>query len=116
MYFIGRLGANPKSPINCLAYIDLNPIRAGLVDRPEEYGWSCLVYRFRSSRKDDFLSWNPRLKEYNVKNPKERLRQYRKFVRQGFKLFRDIIQPKRERKPYRIKGLEQINSMKRLSA
>ena len=23
--------------INCLAYIDLNPLRAGLVDRPEEY-------------------------------------------------------------------------------
>ena len=23
--------------INCLAYIDLNPLRAGLVERPEEY-------------------------------------------------------------------------------
>jgi hypothetical protein len=50
--------------INCLAYIDLNPLRAGLVDRPEEYRWSSLGYRFRSSRKDDFLSWNLGLKEY----------------------------------------------------
>ena len=23
--------------VNCLAYIDLNPLRAGLVDRPEDY-------------------------------------------------------------------------------
>jgi hypothetical protein len=30
----------------------------------------------------------------------------REFVRQGFELFRDIIQPKRERKPHRIKGLD----------
>jgi REP element-mobilizing transposase RayT len=28
--------------INCLAYIDLNPLRAGLVDRPEEYRWNSL--------------------------------------------------------------------------
>jgi len=146
--------------INCLAYIDLNPIRAGLVDRPEEYRWSSLGYRFRSSRKDELLSWNLGLKEYNVKSTKERLRQYREFVyarggvdlgkgkildavplpesverfiqrtrfftdagiigsrefvRQGFELFRDIIQPKRERKPHRIQGLESIYSLKRLT-
>jgi REP element-mobilizing transposase RayT len=145
--------------INCLAYIDLNPVRAGLVDRPEEYRWSSLGYRFRSSRKDEFLSWNLGLKEYNVKSPKERLRLYRgfvyarggvdtgkdrilnavllpesvecfiqrtrfftdagiigskEFVRQVFELFREIIQPKRERKPHRIQGLEQIYSLKRL--
>jgi REP element-mobilizing transposase RayT len=146
--------------INCLAYIDLNPIRAGLVDRPEEYHWSSLGYRFRSSRKDGFLSWNMGLKEYNVKSPKERLRLYREFVyarggvdlgkgrildaialpenverfiqrtrfftdagimgsrefvRQGFELFRDIIRPKRERKPHRIQGLDQVYSLKRLT-
>jgi hypothetical protein len=38
----------------------------------------------------------------------------REFVRQGFELFRDIIQPKRERKPHRIQGLDSIYSMKRL--
>jgi REP element-mobilizing transposase RayT len=30
--------------INCLAYIDLNPLRAGLVKRPEEYRWNSLGY------------------------------------------------------------------------
>jgi len=63
-----------------LEYIDLNPVRAGLVDRPEEYHWSSLGYRFRSSRNDDFLSWNLGFKEYNVKGPKERFRLYREFV------------------------------------
>ncbi len=145
--------------INCLAYIDLNPVRAGLVERPEEYSWSSLGYRFRSSRKDEFLSWNLGLEQYNVKTTKERLRLYREFVyarggvdtrkdkildaallpesverfiqrtrfftdagiigscefvRQGFELFRDIIRPKRERKPHRIEGLGSIYSMKRL--
>ncbi|MDZ7760294.1 MAG: transposase [Desulfovermiculus sp.] len=66
--------------INCLAYIDLNPVRAGLVDRPEDHRWSSLGYRFRSSYKEQFLSWNLGLKEYNVKSPKERLRLYREFV------------------------------------
>ncbi len=37
-------------------------------------------YRFRSSRKDEFLPWNLGLKEYNVKSPKERLRQYRESI------------------------------------
>jgi REP element-mobilizing transposase RayT len=146
--------------INCLAYIDLNPVRAGLVDRPEDYRWSSLGYRFRASSKDGFLSWNLGLEEYNVDNPKKRLRLYREFVyarggvdtgkgkilqgvplpesverflqrtrffteagiigskefvRQGFEHFRDLIQPKRERKPHRIQGLEQVYSLKRLT-
>ena len=41
--------------INCLVYIDLNPVRAGLVDRPEDYRWSSLGYRFQFSSKDEFL-------------------------------------------------------------
>jgi hypothetical protein len=39
----------------------------------------------------------------------------REFVRQGFELFRDIIRPKRERKPHRIQGLDQVYSLKRLT-
>jgi hypothetical protein len=50
------------------------------MDRPEKYSWSSLGYRFRTSNKDKFLSWNLGLKEYNVKSPKERLSLYRKFV------------------------------------
>jgi len=30
--------------VNCLAYIDLNPLRAGSVKHPEEYRWSSIGY------------------------------------------------------------------------
>jgi hypothetical protein len=43
------------------------------VDRPEGS-------RFRAHRNDAFLSWNLGLKEYDIDNPKERLRLYREFV------------------------------------
>ena len=42
--------------INCLAYIDLNPLRAGLVKRPEDYRWNSLGYHIQADNKDDFLS------------------------------------------------------------
>ena len=42
--------------INCLAYIDLNPLRAGLVNRPEEYRWNSLGYHIQAGNKDNLLS------------------------------------------------------------
>lgn len=39
----------------------------------------------------------------------------REFVRQGFELFRDIIQTKRKRRPHKIQGLAEIYSLKRLT-
>jgi REP element-mobilizing transposase RayT len=36
--------------INCLAYIDLNPLRAGLVKRPEEYRWNSIGYHVQTKK------------------------------------------------------------------
>ena len=44
-----------KSLLSCMAYIDLNPIRANLVKLPEDYRWSGLGYRMGS--KSVFLSF-----------------------------------------------------------
>ncbi len=66
--------------INCLAYIDLNPLRAGLVDRPEEYRWNSLGYHVQTNNRDNFLSTDFGLKEFNVKSKKERIRRYRRYV------------------------------------
>ena len=66
--------------INCLAYIDLNPIRAGIVEKPEEYRWSSLGYHVQTNNKDNLLSTDFGLKEFNVKSEKERVRVYRKYV------------------------------------
>ena len=82
--------------VNCLAYIDLNPVRAGLVDRPENYRWSSLGYHVQTDNKDNFLSFDFGLKEFgpdesatlsrgelnraSIKNREERVRRYRKYV------------------------------------
>jgi len=62
--------------VNCLAYIDLNPLRAGVVKKPEEYRWSSIGYHMQRSNKDDFLSTDFGLQEFNVKDEKERYRRY----------------------------------------
>jgi len=66
--------------INCLAYIDLNPLRAGIVSRPEEYRWNSLGYHIQTGNKDDFLSLDFGLKEFGVPDAEERLRGYRRYV------------------------------------
>jgi hypothetical protein len=73
--------------VNCLAYIDLNPLRAGLVDRPEEYRWSSLGYHLQTQNKDQFLSTDFGLEEFNpppadkvLESEKERIRRYRRYV------------------------------------
>jgi len=66
--------------INCLAYIDLNPLRAGLVERPEEYRWNSLGYHVQTNNRDKFLSTDFGLKEFNIKSRKERIRRYRRYV------------------------------------
>jgi putative transposase len=66
--------------INCLAYIDLNPVRAGLVERPEDYRWCSLGYHVQTGNKERFLSLDFGLREFGVKSGKERLRHFRRFV------------------------------------
>ena len=66
--------------INCLAYIDLNPLRAGIVSRPEDYRWNSLGYHVQTNNQDNFLSTDFGLKEFKVKSEKERIRRYRRYV------------------------------------
>ena len=66
--------------INCLAYIDLNPIRAGIVKKPEDYRWSSLGYLARTGNKDQLLTLNFGLKEYDVQEEQKRFRMYRQYV------------------------------------
>jgi len=71
---------NGETLINCLAYIDLNPIRAGLVERPEDYRWNSMGYHIQTGNKENFLSLDFGLKEFAVKTAEERLRYYRQFI------------------------------------
>jgi len=71
---------NGDTLINCLAYIDLNPIRAGIVNRPEEYRWCSLGYHVQSGNKEGFLSLDLGLRQFGVKKEKDRLKYYRRYV------------------------------------
>jgi REP element-mobilizing transposase RayT len=163
---------NGETLINCLAYIDLNPLRAGLVERPEQYRWNSLGYHIQTNNQDNFLSTDFGLQEFNVKSKKERIRRYRRYVYEagsldrpekgsarviedkvlerersrGFELsrtdrfkyrtryfsdsgiigskeyvsaiyqrFKHLFYSKHEKKPKKIKGLEGMYSLKRLS-
>ena len=96
---------NGETLINCLAYIDLNPIRAGLVERPEDYRWNSLGYHIQTGNKGDFLSLDFGLKEFAVKTADERLRYYRQFVYEkgcidvskGAQIREDIVEKERKK-------------------
>jgi REP element-mobilizing transposase RayT len=68
------------SLINLLAYVDLNPIRAGIVEKPEDYRWCSLGYHTQTGNKDGLLSIDFGMKEWNEFNPSEIVRKYRQFV------------------------------------
>ncbi|VVS93489.1 transposase [Desulfoluna spongiiphila] len=65
---------------NCLAYIDLNAVRAGIVKRPEEYRWCSLGYRIQSGNQENFLSAELGTPEFGGTDSATQLRSYREFV------------------------------------
>lgn len=71
---------NGNTLINCLAYIDLNPVRAEMVEKPEQYRWSSIGYHIQRDNEDDFLSLDFGMAEFGEKDPVERLRYYRKYM------------------------------------
>ena len=71
---------NGETLINCLAYIDLNPVRAGIVEKPEEYRWNSLGYHRQANNRGGFVSLDFGLKEFNLTSAEERLRKYRDFI------------------------------------
>ncbi|MCB2184486.1 MAG: transposase [Desulfobulbaceae bacterium] len=66
--------------INCLAYVDLNPVRAGIVTRPDDYRWNSLGYHHQSGNSDSFLSLDFGLEGSEKLAQNERLIKYRQFV------------------------------------
>ena len=54
----------------CCRYIELNPVRAGIVEAPEKYRWSSYPYKGGSS-KSNWLDLNPHLEALGAKRYKE---------------------------------------------
>ncbi|GAB6163102.1 hypothetical protein JCM12298_22620 [Desulfothermus naphthae] len=66
--------------VNLLAYVDLNAVRAGIVKRPEEYRWCSLGYHIQFGNKDNLVSVDFGMKEWNELDEKEIVKKYREFV------------------------------------
>ncbi len=104
--------------VNCLAYIDLNPLRAGLIKRPEDYRWSTLGYHMQTGNKDDFLSFDFGLKEFGFEDPHEIIQRYRKYVyeagavgrsdKPGSKVIDKKVLAKERKKGFKITRLDRF--------
>ena len=68
--------------INFLGYVELNPVRAGLVREPERYRWCSLGFHIQTNNRGGWLSLDFGLEEFGVRSPAERLAMYRTFVRE----------------------------------
>jgi REP element-mobilizing transposase RayT len=99
--------------VNLLAYVDLNPVRAGIVKRPEEYRWCSLGYHVQSGNRDDFLSVDFGMKEWNEFDEEEIVRKYREYVYEvgaidrgkGAVIDEEIVKEERK-KGFRLRKLE----------
>jgi hypothetical protein len=80
--YCGMVNGDRQIILDCLAYIDLNPVRAGIVSTPESYRWCSLGYHVQRNNQEEFLSLDFGLAEFGVKKEQERLRHYRRFVHQ----------------------------------
>lgn len=74
-----------RALLQCLAYIDLNPIRAGLVQRPEDYRWCSMSYLARRNNAGGLLTPDFGLADWSAPDGgeaplRERLRRYRAFL------------------------------------
>jgi REP element-mobilizing transposase RayT len=63
----------------CLAYIELNPIRAGMVKRPEQYRWCSFSERLGKRRDESFLSFDG-IYDQKTMPRKTMLSHYRQYV------------------------------------
>ena len=63
-------------------YIHLNPVRAGLVDRPEDWPWGSYRGYHRATRRQPWVTYDRVLEEFG-RNAEQARRAYRRFVAEG---------------------------------
>jgi putative transposase len=79
----------------CGSYVELNPVRAGLVKDPRDYRWSS-YNAYAYGRKDSLVDGHPIYQELS-KDESDRRRRYREFVR-GMLRSRDAMKGEMDRR------------------
>jgi REP element-mobilizing transposase RayT len=104
-----------RTLVNLLAYVDLNPVRAGMVKKPENYKWCSLGYHMQTGNKGELLSVGFGLTEWGELDSREIVRKYREFVYEtgavdagkGAVLDRKVVERERKRK-YRVSRVDRF--------
>jgi len=123
-----------ETRIQCLAYIDLNAVRAGIVGRPEEYRWCSLGYHLQADNAGGFLSLDFGLRSFAecssdeerlsptdrassayCRDAGERRTRYRRYVYEigsqpsakGARIDEAIVE-KEEKKGFRVGGINRL--------
>jgi len=76
----------------------MNPIWAGVVDRPEDYRWSTLGYLVQRGNKDGLVNLDMGTQEWNEFNPSEIIRKYREFVYETGAVGEEVRSQEKERR------------------
>jgi len=64
-------------------YVVLNPVRIGLVERPEDWNWSSYRSSVGAEKKPSFLTVDWLLSQFGNNNRTEAIRRYKRFVLNG---------------------------------
>jgi len=111
---------NGNTLINCLAYIDLNPVRANIIEKPEDYRWNSIGYHMQTGNEGDFLSLDFGLKAHGVADAGDRLREYRRFLYEtgamdsskGQQIKQEVVEKERK-KDFKITRADRFKSRSR---
>jgi len=101
--------------VHCLAYIDMNPVRAGLADKPEDYRWSSIGYHMQTGNRNGFLSLDFGLREFGLREKAKCLGHYRAYLYkyganpniQGRKIKKEVFD-KEKHKGFKITASERL--------
>ncbi|TRZ80036.1 transposase [bacterium] len=76
----GRIIKDDNDLLSCMAYIEMNPVRARLVNNPKAYKWSSCYERF-SKTKDQIIDLHPVYLELSSDEQKRRKAYYEIMIR-----------------------------------
>ena len=87
----GRFKSSPVSKDNyllaCSRYIEMNPVRAGIVKEPKDYKWSSYRYKIGQEKADTLLDLDPLYMSLG-KDAIERQKNYQKWFKPDFNSWR----------------------------
>ena len=98
----------------------MNPVRANIIEKPEDYRWNSIGYHIQTGNDGGFLSLDFGLKAHGVSDAGDRLREYRRFLYEtgaidnikGQHIKQEVLEKERE-KDFKITRADRFKSRSR---